>query len=627
MIMANKILIFIAITTANMIPQDDDNSKVNNFADCILYISLRYFDFSLPVAIQMSSMYHTKYETNTHENMLLNTISKENQFSRVTLGFIENMNNASVYNYNTGNEMKYGSYIIVLSGSNMKENFELTVKMMKRIFVGKNEKSKLLIILTNTIQGSHQQERVANILLQFVFKVGFVKTIVIIPTVIQDSNLELKILGWDPNSQSNICSLKLDQIKQLDTWIFKQRTFRLNADLFPEYRFVDMKGCKIFIGINHYYPFINTFFVDKKKYMDGSFPEVLIILQKLLNSSFRECPQKPFTNKMHARFPIFIGRDLQFNDCSYVYPYYTDDFYWYVPAPLEIPRWKSLIRAFKPEMWVFVSLAFILGTLILFYLQKFAKYSDSKTESMSLTNHFLSSMKTYLGLSTNVHYTGKIAILTFVLWLFYCLIINTAYQSALFGLIVNPGHYPAIKTLKELDESGLEKVRTYFSKEKDPNGLYSLYYNNFPPCSNNTLKCFKKIINERSHAVLASVYVGKKAIEEFTEFGLPLVRQIEEKYFTMYIVVSITHLSCMLKEPMEITVRRLVSAGLIEKWDSDFRIERITRITLNNDTSSVYSFGLNHLYGVFYISIFGLIVAANVFLIEIFLPVFDKVLI
>ena len=210
------------------------------------------------------------------------------------------------------------------------------------------------------------------------------------------------------------------------------------------------------------------------------------------------------------------------------------------------------------------------------------------------------------------------------LWLYYCLVINTAYQSALFGLIVNPGHYPPIETLMELDESGLEKVTEYHTDKVDQGGPYSLYYNQFPLCSDTVYNCFKKIAKERLQTVLASSYVGKKAMEEFTEGGLPQIVPVREKYFTMYLVVQISDLSCVLHKPMEISLSRLVSAGLIQRWNEAFSITERRRVTLNNVTSPVFAFGLTHLYGVFYICILGLVLAFIVFLIEILLPAFHQ---
>ncbi|PSN39566.1 Ionotropic receptor 535 [Blattella germanica] len=617
----------IEFTSAKMFTSDIGSLTENNFADCILNISRRYFDNTFPIAIQMSSMYHMKYQTNVNENQLLHSLSKENEFSRVTLGFIEDMDNPSVYSFKTGNKIKFGSYLLVLSGNSIKENVDLAFKMLQRIFIGKNNKSKLIIVLTNTFKTPHKQKRHAKKVLQVSFRVGFVYSIVIGLTTIHGSNLQqLNIFGWSPNLQTNICSMKLDTINLLDTWNFEQRAFVLIADLFPEYRYTDMKGCVLFTGTVNFYPFIFTYYINNKLNIGGSFYNFILILEKLLNCKIRLVQQDQSIDTIHALFPIFVGTEVQFNDCEWVYPYYSDDHYWYVPSSLEIPRWRSLIRAFKPEIWVFVSLAFIFGTLILFSLQKFEKKRDCKIKSISLVDQFLSSLKTYLGISTSVHYRGKIAIATFVLWSFYCLVINTAYQSALFGLIVNPGHYPAIETLKKLDESGLEKVTAYEIGHVDLDGIYGLYYNNYPLCSNTAYSCFKKIAEDRMQTVLTNSFTGKKAMEEFRKGGLPQIVPVKEKYFTLYIIVEINGLSCVLQKPMEITLRRLVSAGLIERWNDEFRITEKRRVTLNNETSSVSAFGLTHLYGVFYICILGFMLAVVCFITEILLPAFYQFL-
>ena len=101
------------------------------------------------------------------------------------------------------------------------------------------------------------------------------------------------------------------------------------------------------------------------------------------------------------------------------------------------------------------------------------------------------------------------------------MVVNIAYQSALFGLIVNPGHDPAIKTLKELDESGLEKVKSYYTQKVIRKGHESLYFNNLPVCAPDSYLCFKKLSENREVAVLVDNYIGDKAIKEFSVGGAP----------------------------------------------------------------------------------------------------------
>ncbi|PSN34812.1 Ionotropic receptor 525 [Blattella germanica] len=629
MMIANKIICCMNTAHVKMFPREIDTSIADRFADCILEISRRYFELDLPVAVQTSSMYRNQFQTGIYDNQLLRTLVKENQFSQVTLGFIEDMEDKMAYSYNTGNKMKYGSYILVVSGKSIKEAYDLSSMMVDRILVGRNSKAKLIIIFTGTSLTFHQQKRLAKKLLQDTLTAGFVNFIVIVPTAIQGGNLQqLNIFGWDPNSQSDICSNKLDTIEQLDTWISDKRAFLLNADLFPQRTFIDMKGCKFYIVINMHYPFIYIFRQRNRVIMSGSFYNVIFILNDLLNCSIRIGSYDPKSYRIaHAEFPVFLHTQLQNDDCTIIYPYFVEDYYWYVPSPLEIPRWKSLIRAFEPEMWTLVSLAFIFGSLTLYCIQKFMHLSHSKNDnSISLTNQFLSSMKTYLGLSTIAKFRGKTAILTFILWLFYCMVVNIAYQSALFGLIVNPGHYPAIITLNELDESGLEKVKSYYAQDVLAEGLHSINLNDLPLCANDNYVCFKKISENRKQAVLVSKYVGDKAVKEFSKDGVPKVIPVEERYFTSHWTVEINKFACILHRPVERVLRQLTSAGLIQKWNLQYDIQENRRIAANNRIASSSSLSLNHLYGVFYICILGFMVAVVVFIIEILTPGFQQVI-
>ncbi|PSN34810.1 Ionotropic receptor 514 [Blattella germanica] len=629
MMIANKIIFCMNIASAKMFPPEIDTSIADRFADCILNISRRYFELDLPVAVQTSSMYRNLFQPGIYDNQLLRVLIKENQFSQLTLGYIKYMEFEIAYSYETGNEMKFGSYLLVVSGKSIREAYDVSFMMVDRFLVGINSRAKLVIFFTGTSLTFHQQKRLSKKLLQVALIAGFVNFIVIVPSAIQGGNLQqLNIFGWHPNSQSNICSKKLDTIEQLDTWSFEKRAFLSNADLFPQHTYIDMKGCELHIIIVFTYPFIYRFPRANQMVMRGSFYNVIPILNNLLNCSIRIGePDPKYEASVHAVFPVFVHTLRKNDDCTMIYPYFVEDYFWYVPSPLEIPRWKSLIRAFEPEMWALISLAFISGTLTLYYIQKFMYLSHSKNDSISLTNQFLSSMKTYLGLSTIVKYKGKTAILTFILWLFYCMVINTAYQSALFGLIVNPGRYPAIKTLKELDESGLEKVKSYqdYNGEDEVQGQHSLYFNDLPVCAYSNYFCFKKLSENREVAVLVNNYIGDKAIKEFSVGGAPKVIAVEERYFTMHWTMEINKLACILHRPVETTLRQLTSAGVLQKWNLQDELRENIKIAARNHTSSSFSLSLNHIYGVFYICMLGFMLAVVVFIIEILIPGFQQV--
>ena len=57
---------------------------------------------------------------------------------------------------------------------------------------------------------------------------------------------------------------------------------------------------------------------------------------------------------------------------------------------------------------------------------------------------------THLATGVGERYKGFVAVLFFSLWLCYCLIINTAYKSQFFELLVHPRKLPPIKSISEL---------------------------------------------------------------------------------------------------------------------------------------------------------------------------------
>ena len=130
--------------------------------------------------------------------------------------------------------------------------------------------------------------------------------------------------------------------------------------------------------------------------------------------------------------------------CPHTYPHFSKDITWYVPVH-QIPRWQGLVRVFHPLMWLLVTIAFLLGSLTFLLFDKcHANINPNATEFL------MDILQTHLAIGIIRRFASKPANLFFLLWLFYCLLIYTAYTSELIGFLGNPGTYRLVNNLEEL---------------------------------------------------------------------------------------------------------------------------------------------------------------------------------
>ncbi|PSN49616.1 Ionotropic receptor 546 [Blattella germanica] len=579
-------------------------------SECIVNIVRSYFNMHLPLALQTTGTYIRRnlfVKSNMFGDEVINKFSSENHVSVVILGPPVDMETVE----RMGTNVFFGSYLLVLTTTTIMKDLKIAKLMMRRLIVNMVPNSKLVIVITRINSIFEEQLYTAKCLLQIIFEYRFVNSIAIIPREIAGvSSLQFDVFGWDPNEQSNLCASKIDKIKHLDTWVAEERTFLLGVNLFPKRPKLNLKDCRLGLRTNMLFPF---FYQTSKKEFTGNF--LFLISHLVMDHNFSVSFDTGLNPYTQIEFPIFIDTNDANSHCSALYPHIYLDFNWYVPSPLQIPRWKSLFKAMKSETWIVIFSILILGSLTLFLLQKFSSFTDHQSFNISFVNQLMLSMKTQLCIPTKARYKGSTASTTFILWLFYCLIINTAYQSSLFGFTVNPGYEPQIKTLRELNESGLEKIRLFTFNKGSLTSQFAGQFRHYGYCVSD--ECFKTMAQQRSMALITDSFRGGSAMRSLTSGGHSKITVIKERAFTLYVTIGILKLSCILHEPLQSTMSKLITSGIWDKWSGVLETKKSMEFAFNEDKSKVFAFQLTHLQGAFYLWIVGNFVAIIIFLTEI----------
>ncbi|KAF5307466.1 hypothetical protein FQR65_LT06821 [Abscondita terminalis] len=130
------------------------------------------------------------------------------------------------------------------------------------------------------------------------------------------------------------------------------------------------------------------------------------------------------------------GTDLR--TVTVTLPYYYDDLIWSIPPPRRISPLTVLKLVFKPLVWVFIMVAFIIMSLVWWLFSKF---------NMLYTTTFVDSI-------------FKVYSMTLFAYVIYAIHIQTAFTSKLVQILTIPQYEPSIQNLKDLADSDLSILAT-----------------------------------------------------------------------------------------------------------------------------------------------------------------------
>ncbi|PSN34024.1 Ionotropic receptor 905 [Blattella germanica] len=568
----------------------------HDFANCVANITDTYLDFHQPIVLQMQSPYNRIIRDN-----VVQALQIRNNFPLIILG-----NTARVTN-----RIRPGAFIIMLPVVYDKSDVYFIHEMLKK---SSNINLKAKIILVLSWQGGTtniNDKTISLYLLEKLSRYGYVNTLILDPVYEGESVFtnNINILSWEINEQSEFCS-ELDKIKHLDTWLCREKTFIYNTNLFPTSKNVDLRGCKLNVVAYPLYPFAN----NCPNHYCGTISHILMSIIKDINVTLLDF-RKGSHNQIDVLLPIIMDAE-KLSDCVFSYPYFFLDLIWYVPTGREIPRWQSLFRTFNSLTWFLIILTFCFGCLTMWLLEMSPSHRANIATTAN-TAFAITALLCHLGVGVADKYKGVIATTFFSLWLYYCFIINTAYQSAIFGLLVDPGRYEPIQTYKELLHSDLVMERLFVLSEDRGYIYWEKYGKTYPLCGDSVEQCFRKLSDSQSHALLAYTDMGNTLSNYFKDKrGIPTYEALSEVEGTAFYTIKFSRWNCILHSSFEKICQGFYSAGIIDhlnklmKWT--YKMEN-----REPEAETIFAFSLYHLQGAFYLLLIGLSVSLLMYIAEI----------
>ncbi|PSN42855.1 Ionotropic receptor 383 [Blattella germanica] len=566
-------------------------------ADCILNISKTYFNNDLPTAVQTPETWR-RYgiPIDTHSEKFLEKLNRNSLIPLVTVGYIEgNLQTRQL------NMVTPGSYIMIIPKVNTRKDHLWIIEMFSRLQFNVHNARGRMIIALNWVCVVDELF-VSKALLEWAYDQSFNDVVVVIPASTPRKVLSWNIYGWLSEEQHNLCAVTLKNVKRFDTWLAEKKSLLLNRNLFPAKTMINKNHCRIKVYYGNVPPFSTIY--DSR--IVGAIPQ---ILRSVIKPKF-EPMQKRTLKSHHIIYPVQFS-STNARECDLTYPLFALNFKWYVPIGKTIAPWRSLYKAFTPGMWIFVLFTSVSGNLFLGLIQKTIKLFFGAIDNVD--NIVTIVVLTHLGVGVRDSYTGPASVLLFSLLLFYCLLINTAYQSTLFGLMVEPGEYRPIQTIEELKAS---KLALKSNALEVFNQSLSLVYENYEYCDED---CIIEITENTDVAVILPESAGKifrdLSRQKHGMYKLLAIREIAD---TNYFGITADKFNCIIFDRLQTFIFRAADFGLIDKWNKDFFTLWEIEVHSKFQEPEIPALSLWHLQGAFYILVLGLLGTIIIFIAEIF---------
>ena len=458
------------------------------------------------------------------------------------------------------------------------------------------------------------------------------------------SRATVDIHTWFPFTEDH-CRGPADRTVILDQCVVNSECqFVKNAKLFPD-KMSNFHGCVLRASTFQYEPFIMS--KDKKdskvtQYSEGVEIKVLQTIASQLNFTVQYLPEPQ--NKSHQLHLAYEDVSRKKSDVGFSAAPHTHDAIgkrdhtigyvkcavkWFGPLPKPIPHWKGLVILFTPLMWLLVLIVYLIASIIFCSL---ANVHRSVNEHVSYRNPvacFLHTLSLLLGHAVFVRPHSWYLRLFFVVWIYCCLLINTAYQSSLISVLTHPRFEPPVDTVKKLLQSQMPygyvtRMKSWYNGAEDAASKTILEKGIECPSLDD---CLKRIISTQDFAVCGGgvqiLYLSYQKIYSHSEGPtfIPFKDEVVSFLASMFF-----HSGSPLLESFNRIIYRLVESGMVHKFWEDIKLKNIgqkekgTHEDRDEDPeeggSDVVVLNVDHLQGAFILLLLGLACGLTVFIIE-----------
>ncbi|PSN48952.1 Ionotropic receptor 572 [Blattella germanica] len=648
--------LFLRDLNSELLPQTENSMTTNyNIVQCILNICSNGIqsDVTLTIVLPFRKYYDEmcSLTNRIHFNTCYVTDSVLSKlYSSEKWNFLVT---SSEYNseYNSTFEQPSVQCYFIVTGETLTENtssvFSTQLQSISRNMW--NPRAKFIVLVSTSINTTVNRSTVDNVFISDImtqlFSQNVVNAILVVPIVSSDPekvyNLrDIEIHSWFPFTEDH-CRGSVKSTVILNTWDKTVQKFNKNTNLFPD-KLLDLHGCVVKASTFPYSPHVFSNNAGNESgvtdYKDGLEIRIFHLLSEAMNFKVHYLPapktvlpwydvrdhvKNGFSDLCFAGF-IHVQEHLGIYDSTTSHT--TDTLKFFRPLPQETPHWKSLIIIFPSLLWLYILIAYFIGSFIFWVL---ANIQKSIKEHFTYTNWMLCFMQTFsviLGEAVAVRPATWYLRVLFLFWVFYCLVINTAFQSALIDVLTNPRLEAIVTSLDELLKSKLKfgfliGTDYFYKMNDDPVSKYLVKHQVNCEVFD---KCVRRMISKKDLVLcggeLNMVYLSKTS---YSKLGEPQFHPFQETVITSHLTF-VLRLGSIFLERFDKLLFRMIEGGFVVKiWDDI----KMTNLELEEEDSREFdghshhhqgpkSLDLDHLQAAFSLAIIGLLAGIAAFLLE-----------
>ncbi|KAG5673137.1 hypothetical protein PVAND_003208 [Polypedilum vanderplanki] len=277
-----------------------------------------------------------------------------------------------------------------------------------------------------------------------------------------DNNIELQTFEW---FDENICNKRF--IKTLNT--FNQKSKKWNKKLENYKKFTQFHQCMLsmFVGPTEYYTRLD------RKLSNFAFDFMDIVGQKGNFSLYRQPWDDSKNTSVISFTPQIFARIENIAFFPKVGLHYigtiTDDVNNFIIAPAEpYTSYEKLIFPFDFITWCLLFVTFFIAFGAIFFINFMPKIFQTIVYGTRVTMPMLNVLRTFFGISQTRLPQASFPRFILIFFIFFCLIIRTAYQGVFFELLTTDMRKPLPETIDDL----LDRNYTIFAS----NTSFSTYH-------------------------------------------------------------------------------------------------------------------------------------------------------
>nr|CAD7425459.1 unnamed protein product [Timema monikensis] len=316
--------------------------------------------------------------------------------------------------------------------------------------------------------------------------------------------------------------------------------------------------------------------------------KLLMTIGKRINATILfkhvECSEK--VAYVHSRrsdvalttMPFFHNKLLP---VDYTKSYAREQFVWVVPEGRRLPKWLNLVFIFSSDDWIRVIASILIGIVFYWALSNRCFRFRSKSSRVHETWHdfgsgVLNIVSTALAVPVTRNPRTPALRVFFLAWAFYCLNIDTAYQSKLFYSLTHTSYEPRITSLEGILNSGLTIRLPKFAidviKSTMSEDLQRVLdkYELDETCNQD---CIDELALKQNMVTLSMrLPTEYKIYSQYTQRGHASINILDEAISHLDIKIAVRKGSSLL-QILDEFIKRLFESGLMKKWLDDLKAQ------------------------------------------------------